>query len=102
MLKRLKNLATRNATTEGTSSAKEEELGEASQNATLAAEGVVIHIDYDADNPPPMPGPEWTRFVCISDTHSSRFQVRFGAYSGHLLKHNHRCLRGTFCSIQET
>ena len=27
---------------------------------------------------PPHPGPDWTRFVCISDTHSRTFEVPAG------------------------
>ncbi|VDC06699.1 unnamed protein product [Peniophora sp. CBMAI 1063] len=29
-----------------------------------------VYDSYDASSPPPHPGPRWTRFVCISDTHS--------------------------------
>ncbi|KIO29423.1 hypothetical protein M407DRAFT_227934 [Tulasnella calospora MUT 4182] len=35
-------------------------------------------MDYDIDFPPPKPGPEWTRFICISDTHGGRFRVPEG------------------------
>jgi hypothetical protein len=31
-----------------------------------------IHADYDPTETPPHPGKDWTRFVCISDTHSKR------------------------------
>ncbi|KLO10407.1 Metallo-dependent phosphatase [Schizopora paradoxa] len=31
----------------------------------------VIHTSYDIENPPPRLDPSWTRFVCISDTHST-------------------------------
>ncbi|KAF8526837.1 Metallo-dependent phosphatase [Hysterangium stoloniferum] len=31
--------------------------------------------DYNIDDPPSHPGRGWTRFVCISDTHSRIFQV---------------------------
>jgi len=34
-----------------------------------------VFIDYDLDSPPPHPGDVWTRFVCISDTHSRTFKV---------------------------
>lgn len=46
------------------------------QPPSLFANGVAVHVEYDIENPPPVPGPEWTRFVCISDTHSKVFQVR--------------------------
>lgn len=39
---------------------------------------VEITMDYDIDFPPPKPGPEWTRFICISDTHGGRFRVPEG------------------------
>ncbi|TCD62954.1 hypothetical protein EIP91_006185 [Steccherinum ochraceum] len=35
----------------------------------------VVYRDYNIGDPPPRPGPEWTRFVCISDTHSRTFAV---------------------------
>lgn len=35
----------------------------------------VVHIEYDVDSPPPPPPSGWTRFVCISDTHSQTFPV---------------------------
>jgi len=34
-----------------------------------------VYTIYDIDNPPPHPGPTWTRFVCVSDTHSMRYDV---------------------------
>ncbi|KZS99185.1 Metallo-dependent phosphatase [Sistotremastrum niveocremeum HHB9708] len=33
------------------------------------------YTDYDPLHPPEHPGQDWTRFVCISDTHSGRFPV---------------------------
>lgn len=30
-----------------------------------------VYTDYDAHRPPEHPGEAWTRFVCISDTHSN-------------------------------
>lgn len=33
------------------------------------------YTDYDPLHPPEHPGQRWTRFVCISDTHSGRFPV---------------------------
>lgn len=29
-----------------------------------------VYVDYEVSAPPPTPGPEWVRFVLISDTHS--------------------------------
>ncbi|GJE96952.1 metallophosphatase domain-containing protein [Phanerochaete sordida] len=37
-----------------------------------------VYVTYDLDAPPEHPGPEWTRFVCISDTHSRKFKVPDG------------------------
>ncbi|KAL4074806.1 Metallo-dependent phosphatase-like protein [Scleroderma yunnanense] len=34
-----------------------------------------VYTAYDPKHPPPHPGPERTRFVCISDTHSETFDV---------------------------
>ena len=34
-----------------------------------------VYDSYDIDNPPAHPGAAWTRFVCISDTHSRRTPV---------------------------
>lgn len=38
---------------------------------------VVVH-DYYGNDVPPHPGQGWTRFVCISDTHSKRFPLPEG------------------------
>jgi hypothetical protein len=36
----------------------------------------VVHLEYDIHNPPPPPTEsDWTRFICISDTHSRVFPV---------------------------
>lgn len=37
-----------------------------------------VYISYDPANPPSHPGANWTRFVCISDTHSHTFSVPSG------------------------
>ncbi|KAF9228787.1 Metallo-dependent phosphatase [Gyrodon lividus] len=37
-----------------------------------------IHIDVEGTEVPPHPGPGWTRFVCISDTHSRTYRVPSG------------------------
>ncbi|KAH7912833.1 Metallo-dependent phosphatase-like protein [Hygrophoropsis aurantiaca] len=37
--------------------------------------GGVVHTAYDPSNPPAHPGSDWTRFVCISDTHSRIFPI---------------------------
>ncbi|KAF8833592.1 Metallo-dependent phosphatase [Paxillus ammoniavirescens] len=37
-----------------------------------------IHIDVEGTAVPPHPGPGWTRFICISDTHSRTYRVPSG------------------------
>lgn len=37
-----------------------------------------IHIDVEGAQLPPHPGPGWTRFVCIADTHSCKYPVPYG------------------------
>ncbi|KAF8431811.1 Metallo-dependent phosphatase-like protein [Boletus edulis BED1] len=37
-----------------------------------------IHVDVEGTQLPPHPGPGWTRFVCISDTHSRTYRVPSG------------------------
>ncbi|KAI0689442.1 Metallo-dependent phosphatase [Cytidiella melzeri] len=34
-----------------------------------------VYTSYDVAHPPPHPGSAWTRFVCISDTHSVIYKV---------------------------
>jgi len=43
-----------------------------------------VYVEYDLRNPPPHPGNEWTRFVCISDTHS---RIDFDIPDGDVLVH---------------
>ena len=38
----------------------------------------VVYHEYDISNPPAVPSPQWTRFVCISDTHTRSFPVPSG------------------------
>jgi hypothetical protein len=56
---------------------------------SIVTEDAVVHFVYDVDNPPPRPDAEkaasaqngrsdWTRFICISDTHCNTFQVPDG------------------------
>ncbi|KIM54362.1 hypothetical protein SCLCIDRAFT_1222060 [Scleroderma citrinum Foug A] len=48
-----------------------------------------VYTAYDPKSPPQHPGPQWTRFVCISDTHSETFDVPPGdvlLHSGDLSK----------------
>lgn len=37
-----------------------------------------IYTEYDVDNPPAVGGPEWVRFVLISDTHSQTMPIPQG------------------------
>lgn len=34
-----------------------------------------VYTDYPTESPPEHPGSLWTRWVCISDTHSKTFDV---------------------------
>ncbi|KIJ66659.1 hypothetical protein HYDPIDRAFT_127870 [Hydnomerulius pinastri MD-312] len=55
----------------------------------LATHNGTIYTAYDPTNPPPHPGEGYTRFVCISDTHSQTFEVPEGdvlLHSGDLSK----------------
>ncbi|KAG6905415.1 hypothetical protein DXG01_002849 [Tephrocybe rancida] len=45
---------------------------------TIKTAGSVVHLEYDPQRLPASPGPEWTRFVCISDTHSRQFDIPDG------------------------
>ncbi|KAF8527772.1 Metallo-dependent phosphatase [Gautieria morchelliformis] len=42
---------------------------------SVTAPNVAVHLSYESNKPPPHPGPQWTRFVCLSDTHSKCFAV---------------------------
>lgn len=35
----------------------------------------ITHWAYSMRSPPPAPPPDWTRFVCLSDTHSESCEV---------------------------
>ncbi|TCD70259.1 hypothetical protein EIP91_004160 [Steccherinum ochraceum] len=51
-----------------------------------------VYIEYDVLEPPPHPGDGWTRFVCISDTHSRTYRVPHGdvlLHSGDLSSWGH-------------
>ena len=51
---------------------------------------VIVHDAYDLTRPPKHPGAGWTRFVCISDTHSHIFSVPAGdvlLHAGDLSRH---------------
>ncbi|KAF9483276.1 Metallo-dependent phosphatase [Pholiota conissans] len=38
----------------------------------------VVYLEYTPSRLPPKPSDEWTRFVCISDTHARRFEIPDG------------------------
>ncbi|KAG5649956.1 hypothetical protein H0H81_001321 [Sphagnurus paluster] len=49
----------------------------------------VVYLEYDPENLPPPPSEQWTRFVCISDTHTKTCPVPDGdvlLHSGDLTK----------------
>ncbi|THH29513.1 hypothetical protein EUX98_g4664 [Antrodiella citrinella] len=43
--------------------------------SSLNSPTAVVHLRYDLSDLPAKPGPEWTRFVCLSDTHCRTFPV---------------------------
>ena len=62
------------------SSTSEPTLGPNAVPITISSgsENAVVHTQYDPDDVPNIPGPDWTRFVCISDTHCHTFPVPDG------------------------
>lgn len=44
----------------------------------LSTKSARVYVKVDPNNVPPHPGEEWTRFVCISDTHSKTLPVPLG------------------------
>jgi predicted MPP superfamily phosphohydrolase len=65
----------------------------------LALNTARVYLEYPVNDPPPHPGPEWSRFVCISDTHSRRFPVPPGDV---LLHAGDLCARGTVTDLKVT
>ena len=63
------------------------------QNIVLKSDREVVYLEYTPERLPPKPaadpeGAQWTRFVCISDTHSQTFIVPDGdvlLHSGDLM-----------------
>ncbi|KAI0929091.1 hypothetical protein AcW2_004892 [Taiwanofungus camphoratus] len=53
----------------------EERVASASHTPSLSTPTAVVYLTYDIEHPPIHPGPSWTRFVCISDTHSHVFPI---------------------------
>jgi hypothetical protein len=67
-------------------------LNRLSMSRNLATNSARVYVDYDISTPPPHPGNAWTRFVCISDTHSRVFSVPDGdvlLHSGDLSSWGH-------------
>ncbi|KAH9833841.1 Metallo-dependent phosphatase-like protein [Rhodofomes roseus] len=66
---------------------------------SLRSPTAVVHLEYDSTSPPPPPSPEWTRFVCISDTHSRMVHVPPGDV---LLHSGDLTAMGTYADFQRT
>lgn len=66
---------------------------------SLRSPSVVVHLEYDSTSLPPVPSPEWTRFVCISHTHSRMISVPPGDV---LLHSGDLTAMGTFYDFQLT
>lgn len=47
-------------------------------DVVLKSSKEIVHLEYTPSKLPPKPSEEWTRFVCISDTHSRTFEVPTG------------------------
>lgn len=45
---------------------------------TIRSPTSIVHLEYDIKQLEPVPSPDWTRFVCISDTHTRSFEVPDG------------------------
>ncbi|KAG9006752.1 hypothetical protein FRB90_009762 [Tulasnella sp. 427] len=55
---------------------KEQDVDDLAPPENILTEDIQVFLEYDMNNPPPRPdGDEWTRFVCISDTHGKSFPV---------------------------
>lgn len=52
-----------------------DETDERGEPSNLVSPTAMVYREYDISNPPPVPSPQWTRFVCISDTHTRVFPV---------------------------
>jgi len=49
------------------------------RNVVLRSKNAVVHLEYKPQHLPPKPTEGiWTRFVCISDTHTKSFDVPDG------------------------
>ncbi|KZT40977.1 Metallo-dependent phosphatase [Sistotremastrum suecicum HHB10207 ss-3] len=44
----------------------------------ISTDTVSVYTSYNIDNPPAHPGPDFTRIICISDTHAESFPVPDG------------------------
>ncbi|KAF8068579.1 Metallo-dependent phosphatase-like protein [Lyophyllum atratum] len=68
-------------------------------SCTITTPASVVYAEYDPETLPPVPSPAWTRFVCISDTHTRSFNVPDGdvlLHSGDLTN------RGTLAEFEKT
>ncbi|KZT70277.1 Metallo-dependent phosphatase [Daedalea quercina L-15889] len=66
---------------------------------SIRSQTAVVHLEYEPTQPPPVPGPGWTRFVCISDTHSRMVYVPPGDV---LLHSGDLTAVGTYADFQRT
>lgn len=62
----------------------------------LSAEKARVYLGRDVDDIPDHPGGEWTRFVCMSDTHSMKFPVPMGD----ILLHSGDISAGNFIDVR--
>ncbi|EMD38115.1 hypothetical protein CERSUDRAFT_49511 [Gelatoporia subvermispora B] len=67
--------------------------------SSLFTATAAVYVSYDTHNPPSHPGSAWTRFICISDTHSRVFPVPLGDV---LLHAGDLSSRGSLAQLQLT
>jgi hypothetical protein len=74
-------------------------MDESTSVQVIRTDNTVIHVVYDPQQPPSKPtGSQWTRFVCISDSHCATFPLPSGdilIHAGDMTK----TVRGTTLSI---
>lgn len=66
---------------------------------TIRSAREIVHLQYSAASLPAPPSDEWTRFVCISDTHSRNFDVPDGDV---LLHSGDLTMTGTLDDFEKT
>lgn len=58
-----------------TSPETERRSAESDNKPAISIDSARVYTNYDLKMPPPHPGQLWTRWICLSDTHSHTFPV---------------------------